>query len=110
MTKLKEKQKGKQSTYEVTLMHLKQSVPIKDIAKARGLNEGTIAGHLIKIRKDYPNENLNYYKPKNSILKKVKVVYDEQSKNQPISLNAIYKALNGSVSYDDIKLAIAFLD
>ncbi len=108
--KLKEKQKGKQNTYEVTLMHLKQSVPIKDIAKARGLTEGTIAGHLIKIRKDYPDENLNYYKPKNSILKKVKAVYDEQPKNHSISLNTIYKALNGTVSYDNIKLAIAFID
>lgn len=108
--KLKEKQKGKQSTYEVTLMHLKQQVSLKDIAKARGLTEGTVAGHLIKIRKDYPDENLNYYKPKNSILKKVKAVYVEQPKNQPISLNAIYKALNGSVSYDNIKLAIAFID
>ena len=46
-------------------MHLKQSVPLKEIAEARGLSVGTIAGHLIKIRKDHPNEDLNYYKPKN---------------------------------------------
>jgi len=108
--RIKEKERGKLSTYEVTLIHLKQSVPIKDIAEARGLSTGTIAGHLIKIRKDHPNENLNYYKPKASLLKKVKAAYDEQPKSAPISLNAIYTKLGGKVSYNDIKIAVAFIE
>ncbi len=107
--KLKEKERGKLSTYEVTLIHLKQKASLKEIAEARGLTTGTVAGHLIKIIKDNPNEDLNYYKPKNSILKKVKAVYDEQPKSAPISLNAIYGKLGGKVSYDDIKLAVAFI-
>jgi ATP-dependent exoDNAse (exonuclease V) alpha subunit len=107
--KIKEKERGKLSTYEVTLIHLKQSVPLKEIAEARGLSLGTIAGHLIKIRKDHPDENLNYYKPKAAIIKKVKAAYDEQPKSAPVSLNAIYGKLGGKVSYNDIKLAIAFL-
>lgn len=107
--RVKEKERGKLSTYEVTLIHLKQSVSLKDIAETRGLSVGTIAGHLIKIRKDHPDENLNFYKPKATILKKVKAVYDEQPKSAPVSLNAIYGKLGGKVSYDDIKLAIAFL-
>lgn len=107
--KLKEKASAKQSTYEVTLMHLKQKVSLKEIAETRGLTTGTIAGHLIKIIKDNPNEDLNFYKPKNVILKKVKAVYDDQPKSAPISLNAIYSKLGGTVSYDDIKLAVAFV-
>lgn len=107
--KLKEKERGKLSTYEVTLIHLKQKVSLKEIGEARGLTTGTIAGHLIKIIKDNPDEDLNYYKPKNSILKKVKAVYDEQPKSAPISLNAIYGKLGGKVSYDDIKLVVAFI-
>ena len=107
--KLKEKERGKLSTYEVTLIHLKQKASLKEIAEARGLTTGTVAGHLIKIIKDNPNEDLNYYKPKNSILKKVKTAYDEQPKSAPISLNAIYGKLGGKVSYDDIKLAVAFI-
>jgi len=107
--KLKEKANAKQSTYEVTLMHLKQKVSLKEIGEARDLTTGTIAGHLIKIIKDNPNEDLSFYKPKNSILKKVKSVYDDQPKSAPISLNAIYGKLSGSVSYDDIKLAVAFI-
>ncbi len=107
--RIKEKAAGKLSTYEVTLIHLKQSVSLKDIAEARGLSVGTIAGHLIKIRKDHPDENLNFYKPKAAIIKKVKAVYDVQPKSIPVSLNVIYKECGGTVSYDDIKLAIAFL-
>ena len=107
--KLKEKAEGKLSTYAVTLMHLKQRVSLAEIADARGLSVGTIAGHLIKIRKDFPEEDLNYYQPKNSLLKKVKEVYDQQPKGAPVSLSAIFSKLGGTVSYDDIKLAVAFL-
>lgn len=107
--KLKEKSEGKLSTYAVTLMHLKQRVSLAEIADARGLSVGTIAGHLIKIRKDFPEENLNYYQPKNSLLKKVKEVYDQQPKGVPVSLGVIFSKLGGTVSYDDIKLAVAFL-
>ncbi len=107
--KIKEKEAGKMSTYAVTLIHLKQKASLKDIAETRGLSVGTIAGHLIKIRKDFPDENLNHYKPKKSTLDKVRAVYDEQPKGTAVSLNAIYGGLKGKVSYDDIKLAIAFL-
>ena len=106
--RLKEKAAGKISTYEATLIHLKQSVPLKDIAEIRGLSVGTIAGHLIKIRKDNPDENLSFYKPKAAIIKQVKAAYNQQSKGSTISLNAIYSKLAGKVSYNDIKLAVAF--
>ena len=108
--KLKEKARGKMSTYEVTLIHLKQKASLKEIAEARGLTVGTIAGHLIKIRKDHPNENLTHYKPKKSVMDKVKKAHAKQPKGTSISLNAIYTELGGKVSYDDIKLAVAFLD
>lgn len=107
--KIKEKEAGKQSTYDVTLMHLKQKASLKEIADTRGLSVGTIAGHLIKIRKDNPNEDLNYYKPKKSVMDKVQKAYDKQPKGTDVSLNAIYGDLGGKVSYDDIKLAIAFI-
>jgi ATP-dependent exoDNAse (exonuclease V) alpha subunit len=106
----KEKERGKLSTHEVTLIHLKGNASLEEIAEARGLSVGTIAGHLIKIRKDHPDEDLNFYKPKESILKKVKKAYDLQPKSSPISLNAIFGKLDGKVSYDEIKLAVAFIE
>jgi len=107
--KIKEKKTGKQSTYALTLSYLKQHKSIKDIAEERGLSQGTISSHLIKISKDYPNEDLSFYKPKKSILEKVKKVYELQSNGKSISLKVMYESLNGKVSYDDIKLSIAFI-
>lgn len=108
--RLKEKERGKLSTHEVTLIHLKAQATLEEIAETRGLSVGTIAGHLIKIRKDHPEVDLDFYKPKASIIKKVKKAYDEQPKGTPISLNAIFGKLDGKVSYNDIKLAVAFIE
>lgn len=74
------------------------------------MSPGTISSHLIKICKNYPDEDLSFYKPEKSILEKVKKVYDKQPKDKPISLKAIFEGLNKKVSYDDIKLSVAFLD
>ena len=59
-------------------------------------------------KEDHPDENLSFYKPKAAIIKQVKAAYNQQSKGSTISLNAIYSKLAGKVSYDDIKLAVAF--
>lgn len=107
--KIKEKKAGKISTYATTLIHLKTKKPLEEIAELRGLSRGTIAGHLIKICKDFPDEDLSFYRPSEDIMQQVKKVYDQQPKGVAISLNAIFKGLNSQVSYDDIKLAIAFL-
>ncbi|MDG2491155.1 MAG: AAA family ATPase [Flavobacteriaceae bacterium] len=108
--KLKAKSEGKQPTYEVTLMHLKQEVSLEKIAEIRGLTLGTISGHLIKIRKDNPSVDLSYYRPKASLIKKVKLAYDKEPKNAPISLTSVHRRLGGTISYDDLKLAVAFMD
>ncbi len=107
--KIKEKKLDKNSTYEITLSYLKQKKSIDQIAEERGLSVGTISSHLIKICKDYPKEDFSFYKPKKVILQKVKEIYILQTKGKPISLKAIYDGLNGKISYDDIKLSIAFL-
>lgn len=106
--KIKAKTK-KETTYEQTLQLLKQNMPIEEIAKERGMVEGTIAGHIIKLKKDYPEENLSSYKPKSTIMKLVEGVYKDRSKNEPLSTKTIYDQLNGQVSYTNIKLALAFI-
>ncbi len=107
--KLKEKKTKKDNTYATTLAYLKQKKSLDRIAEERGLSVGTISGHLIKICKDYPNEDLSFYKPKPALLHKVENAYKQQPKGKPISLKAIFEILNGKVDYDDIKLALAFI-
>ncbi len=108
--KIKEKKSTKQSTYDLTLSYLQQQKSIEKIAEERGVTPSTISNHIIRIRKDYPKEDLSFYKPKNTLFKKVKNVYELQPKDKPISSKAIFSSLNGKVSYEDIKLCIAFID
>lgn len=108
--KIKEKKKGKkESTYEITLEYMRQAMSIKEIAEERGMTTGTIAGHLIRLKKENPDFNFSQYKPKKSICDKVEIAYKMQPKGEPISTKNIYDALEGKVTYDDIKLALAFV-
>jgi hypothetical protein len=106
----KEKKLGKESTYSKTLQYLKQKINIQEIAELRGLSTGTIAGHFIKIRKDNPEVDLHFYKPKKALIEKVRKVYELQDKSTKVSLNRVYEGLGKSVTYNDISLAIAFFD
>ncbi len=106
--KLKEKKGKKQSTYEITFTYLKQKMPLEEIAGERGLSIGTIAGHLIRLRKDYPQEDLDFYRPDSALLEKV-VNARKKLKGDTASLKPLHTVLNGQVDYEDIKLALAFL-
>lgn len=106
--KIKEKKVKKRSTYEITLGYLKQKMPLEKIAEERGLSKGTISGHLIRLRKDFPNEDLDFYRPDAVLLEKVANAR-KKIKEDTTSLKPLHFALNGKVDYEDIKLALAFL-
>ncbi len=108
--RLKEKTSTEKSnTYELTYQLLSQNLPLSDIATERGMTVGTICNHFIKIKKDYPEANLSYYKPKSTIVNKVEAAYLKNKSSEGVSLKAIYEELNGKVNYQDIKLSLAFI-
>ena len=106
--KIKKKSK-KESTYDQTYELVKLGRSIHEIAEERGMVEGTIASHIIKLKKEYPEANLSAYKPKKSMVDAVEIAYKNRPKNEPLSTKTIYDELNGKVSYTDIKLALAFI-
>ncbi|MRI01844.1 AAA family ATPase [Kriegella sp. EG-1] len=106
--KVKEKKQKKKSTYLITLDYLKKKMSLEDIAIERGLSVGTIAGHVIRLREDYPNEDLDFYRPDERILKEVASAVKKQQ-NGPPSQKYVFETLNRKISYDDIKLAFAFI-
>lgn len=106
--KIKAKSK-KESTYDQTYALTKMNYSLEEIAKERGMVEGTIASHIIKLKKDYPEANLSAYKPKSTVLNKVELAYKSLPKNEPVSTKAIFDSLEGKVSYIEIKLALAFI-
>jgi len=106
--KLQAKQK-KQSTYDITFDYLKRQLPLAKIAEERGMAEGTIAGHFLKIKAEHPEANLSHYKPKKAIIKQVEAIYKSMPQTDYKSLKVIYEKLGGKVSYNEIKLALAFI-
>lgn len=112
--KTKERGTKKLPTHEITKEYLAKKLSISEIATARGLTDGTIATHIITISNLYPDFGLNFYRPETAIIKQVKKYYLEQKKEMDdttdtISFKTIHTKLKGKVSYQDIKLAIAFL-
>ena len=106
--KIKEKKQKKKSTYLITLEYLKKETPLKKIAEERGLSTGTIAGHLIRLKKDNPDEDLDFYRPDEKLIEKVAAAFKKQNEGPP-SQKYIFEALSRKVSYDDINLALAFI-
>lgn len=109
-TKLKEKANTKKdSTYEITYQYLKQKFSLEEIAEERGMTVGTICSHFIKIKKDHPEANLSHYKPSSTIVNQVEMAYKKTKTSDGVSLKTIHDTLNGKVSYQNIKLSLAFI-
>ena len=61
--KIKRKEKElKKSTHEITLEMLENQVPLKDIAKARGVKEETIVSHIEDLQKKNKCPDVDYLK------------------------------------------------
>lgn len=106
----------KSSTLDVTKQAVERGDTIREIADQRGLTEATIIGHIGKLRKLHPEMNLSRFKPKSGVINKVKKALDiikaddQFEKGNGISLGAIYNVTGKKVTYDNIKLALIFLD
>ena len=103
----------KKSTHLITKQWIDEGLSLKAIAKERELSLGTIATHLIIIADKYPATNLSRYRPSKKILTKVKNARDkllkETKEENSISLKPIFEALDGEISYPEIKLALIFI-
>lgn len=109
---------AKIDTYDKTLEGVRKGLTLEKIAKDRGLSPNTVAGHLLTLKKRYPDLNLDLYKPANEVIALVgKVVNkilaennaDDFSKNGEIKLGVLYGRLRGKIEYDDLRLALLFI-
>jgi hypothetical protein len=103
----------KWATILQTLVLIQQHKTLKQIAKERGLTEGTILGHVFKIHTLYPDTPLAQFKPDsklfNLVHKVVIALSKEQKSSDGLSTKAIFDFLGGEVSYEDIKRCLLFL-
>lgn len=111
-----EKKLGKIPTHLMTKNYVKQGLTLDEIARERGLTNGTIIGHLSKIREEDKSINLSRFMPSKSLLKRVEVAVVEIKENEglkeasSISQKVIFDALKGKFSYSEIKHAMIFID
>jgi len=93
-------------TYQITREFLEKKIPISDIAKARGLAEGTIVSHIEKMKNSKQDLDIEYLKPQPEIFNEIKKVFE---KHETEALSLVYKNLGGKYDYEIIRLVRLFL-
>ena len=110
---------SKPSTYELTLELVEQGLSLEAIAQLRELTVGTIIGHLRHLRQQDPELDLSLYQPDEAIVAAVAGVlaqhhpdvepdyYDQRGR---LRLGIIYTDLEQKYSYEQLNLALLFVD
>ncbi|PTQ88996.1 helix-turn-helix domain-containing protein [Agitococcus lubricus] len=106
-------------TVEQTKVLFAQGLSLVEIAKERELMQTTIINHLEKIMAQDPSFDLSRIKPADTVLEAVKKVYqqvladdkDEHFNNDgSLKLRPLFEALQQKIGYNDIKLALLFVE
>ena len=105
-------------THVKTKNLIEKSDALMKLATNRGLSKGTIVQHLALIKAENPEIDLDKYKPKEELFERVdEVVLKLKTKNLKenfsddgkLRLKSVFEALDGEVSYDDIRVCMLFL-
>ncbi|MDD4607328.1 MAG: AAA family ATPase [Patescibacteria group bacterium] len=105
---LKSALKGaKKSTYKKTEELVLEKMLLREMARHRGLTEDTILSHLEKLIQDNFDLDIEYLKPANKDLEKIKMAFYQLDTRQ---LTPVKEFLNDQFSYKELRLARLFLD
>jgi hypothetical protein len=109
--------KNKKSTYLQTKELIEKGLELEKIAKERGLTKGTIIGHLLKLVETNPDLNISKLKPDDGVIEDIHSAVTSLSKDKTnlyqdgtIKSSPIYNYFNKQFSYDEIKLALLFIE
>lgn len=102
-----------------TKVLLDESLTIADIAEMRNLAQSTIMGHIEKLQVHFPDLNVGHIKPEDEWIAPVKQAYEtvkkrndseDKDSNGNIKIRPIYDEMRGGYSYNDIRLALLFIE
>ncbi len=108
-----------ESTLDTTKALLEESLSIAEIAETRGLAQSTIMGHISKLKKMYPELPCQHLCPDDELIQAVKEAYEavtlandpnDFSDDGQVKLRPLFEYLQERVSWNDIRLALIFLD
>ena len=98
--------KKKGDTYKETLMYVKEGRDIKEIADLRSISETTVQSHVAHLFSIGKLTDIEQFVPiKNQ--KKINKYLSENPK--PEALKPIFEALNGEVSYGEIRIVLSLV-
>ena len=109
------------STFQLTKELVEKEKSISELMEERGLTKATIINHLEKLveTKALEKSALEYLKPDMNLIDSVAEVVEEIKKDKKeenftedgkIKLTPIFKMLDGEVEFEEIRLALLFLD
>jgi ATP-dependent DNA helicase PIF1 len=105
-------------SHEITKGFIEGSVTIKQLAKNRGVSEGTIVKHLSLLLKKESTLDIAKYRPRKKTFDRIQSAVDllklencDDHFNEmgELRLKPVFEALNEEVSYDDIRVAFLFI-
>jgi ATP-dependent DNA helicase RecQ len=102
-----EENRPKISTYEETLILLKQDLSLEDIAEQRNMQVTTIYSHLAKLFSEGYPIDIHKYVSKDEIKRIREIV---QGMEDTSALKPIYEALNGEIHYGQIRLVLSVIE
>ena len=112
----KKKKTTKGSTYDETLALIREHLSVEDMMEKRGLARGTILSHLTRIKKSHPDLDMSYLAPGAELISEVKQALGQLNANtpqdatNPIGLKDLYAAMHEKVSYENLRLAMLFIE
>jgi len=108
----KTKKLKKIPTILITKELLDNGMNIKEIAKERGLVEGTIISHIEEIMKEYPTTIITHLRPVQTdidIVKKANAKLKEDQKGKLSPIKFTLEKLGNRISFEEIRLARLFI-
>ncbi|MBV7433723.1 AAA family ATPase [Cardiobacteriaceae bacterium TAE3-ERU3] len=95
-------------THMITKKLLLEGKTVEEVAEQRGIQIGTIIGHLNDLKDDPEIELTTFVQRDDSLVAKLEPLLAAQPADEPLRLKPLYEALNGEHSYNDIKRALLF--
>ena len=115
----KPRSEKKLSTYDKTLELIKMQLGLEEIVSSRGFTMSTAISHLQKIKDAFPETDIEYLRPESSMISRVQEAKTELTRADRrdafddkgnVKLTALKRKLPSSFSFDDIKLALVFIE
>jgi ATP-dependent exoDNAse (exonuclease V) alpha subunit len=109
----------KTSTLEKTRDLIREKKTVAEIAKKRDLKEATVFNHIERIIENWPETDISHLQPDSAIIESVEAavaaikkrnIETDFTEGGDMKLKSIFMELDEKIDYNEIKLALLFLE